>query len=67
MGLRWEQDPDTDDLFAWLKPPKELSYEAFYLAVEDLIINASTHVHERNLISLGKATPYFSLFFTTDD
>ena len=46
LKFPWEQDPDTDDVFTWLRPLNEPACEAFHLVVEDMINNESAHLHE---------------------
>lgn len=50
IALPWEQDSNTDDVFAWLRPLNEFACHAFHLVVESMIKNPSTYVHEREFI-----------------
>ena len=56
--LPWEQNPNTNDVFAWLKPLNEFACHAFHLVVESMIKNPSTYIHEREFIHIqGKEMP----------
>ena len=68
IALPWEQDSNTNDVFAWLRPLNELACQAFHLVVESIIKNPNTHLHERKFIQVrGKAMLRSVSFSGSDD
>ena len=58
ITLPWEQDSNTDNVFAWLRPFNEFACHAFHLVVESMIKHPSTRLHERAFIHIhGKEMP----------
>ena len=48
----WEQDPNTENVFAWLRPMNEFAQHAFHLLVDSMIQNPDLRVSERRFIHL---------------
>ena len=68
ITLPWEQDTNTDDVFAWLRPLNDAACLAFNLVVESMINNPNIYEHERKFIHVsGRALPRAGSLSGSDD
>ena len=64
----WEQDSDTQNVFAWLTPLNDFARHAFHQLVESMMQNPGTRKSERRFIHLdGIASMDASSASSSDD
>ena len=64
----WEQDSNTETVFAWLRPMNEFARHAFHLLVDSMIQNPGSRKLERKFIHLeGRGFVDTSSVSSSDD
>ena len=64
----WEQESDTDNVFAWLRPMNDFARVAFHQLVESMIEYPDSRISERRFIHLdGKEPMDTSSISSSDD
>ena len=64
----WEQDSNTEAVFAWLRPMNEFARHAFHLLVDSMIQNPELRISERRFMHLdGRETIDTSSVSSSDD
>ena len=64
----WEQESDTENIFAWLTPANEFACHAFHILVDRMIQNPDSQIPERRFIHIdGKESMDISSESSSDD